>query len=160
MATRRCKNGKLKNPVRTRTGGKRICKKKRGRKTKGRRKRKSMSRKSRRTNRGRKSFRLSTKYSEEHLDRASRLIKDLVGYVQKNFKSVMQDPDEVIPKKIKQIYTVLVPGIIPKDEEAEILEIGQKIKVNNDNGDKTNDKDIRRMMRILVKTRKVVIAYQ
>ena len=157
MATRRCKRGKLKNPVRTRTGGKRICKKKSGRKSKRTSRRKSKRTSRRRTSRRRRSFKLESSLPKENLFAAKENIMDLAKYVQNNFKKADQDPEQMIPDTLIQIYLVLVPGVIPEYEEKEVLAIGEKIRENTKKGVKTNEKDIRRMMKILVKTRSLVV---
>ena len=151
MATRRCKRGKLRTPKRTRKGGKRICKKKVGRKSK-----KSKCRKPKKSRR-RRTFRIHSGIPKEYLEKAAQIIKDLAVYVQHNFKKIYQDPQEIIPNTLIQIYK-LVPEIIKKSEEEEVLAIGEKIRENNNNGVRTSEKDIRRMLRILVKTRMVIIA--
>ena len=151
--SRRCKNGKLKNPVKSRTGIKRICKKsKRKSKRKSRRKIQDMEDKT-----------LNFKFTappKENVNPAKQNIMDLATYIKQNFKKDNQDPNKMIPDTIIQIYKVLVPGVIPKKEENEIIAISERIRKNNNNNVRTDEKYMRRMVRILVNTRQILHNYQ
>ena len=160
--TRACKHGKLKQPVKIKNGGKRICKRKPKRSS---RKPKRSSRKPKRSSR--KPKRSSRKHTykftappEENVKPAKQNIMDLAMYIKNNLKTDDQDPNKMIPDTIIQIYKVLVPGVISKQEENEIIAIGERVRENNKNNLRTEEKYMRRMVRILVNTRQILHNYQ